>query len=74
MTSATLDDLRRLPLQLAHLASDPLLPGLGLDPARVAAFVAAELDTLDPYSAQVAAQETRWLTLVHKAGKVLPSL
>lgn len=67
---ASRDDVRQYPLQIARLASDPLLCDLGLPAERIAAFVASELAALDPFSAQVARAEVRWRELIHSAVQV----
>ena len=59
-----LDQFRAYPVQLGHLAADPLID-LWIDPDRLAAFLAGELAILDPYSAQVAEAEERFLRRVH---------
>jgi hypothetical protein len=56
---STLANYRAYPLALGRLMADPLLPSL-IDPARLAAFVAEELERLDPASARIAEVEARY--------------
>lgn len=56
--------VRQYAFQLAHLIADPLIAGW-LDAERVEAFVADELDQLDPFTARIALAEADWLERVH---------
>jgi len=63
---ATRDDFSRYPFQLARLMSDPWLD-LWIGPEQREQFVAAELERLDPASAQIAQAEARWLAHWHRS-------
>lgn len=66
MQHASHNDFARYPHQLAHVAADPLL-SLWIAEDTLAAFVAAEIEALDPYSARVAEAEAAWLHKAHAA-------
>lgn len=69
MQHSSFDSYRRHPIQIAHLAADPLLY-LWIDQDRLEQFLLDELGGLDPFAVQIAAQEERFLRRLNGLGPV----